>query len=314
MSEDYDYEILLDIIEDVMGEPRRHNEWQGQISFDCPTCSHDIKGLDHGDGKGNLEVNYKRNVFKCWACSETHNTHGSLLKLVNKWGTVRHKKQLALMMPDSFMSKTEVKYAPVELPKEFILFSEASKGLRMTHHYRFPYNYLKNRGITDDMISKYKMGFCYEGPYAGRVIIPSYDKNMKLNYFVARLYGQGKLKYKNPQAAKETLIFNEYHINWFEDIYLCEGVFDSLFLPNSIPLLGKKMGDYLWNELYDNALKDIYIVLDGDAWGDAKKLYHKLNGGRLHRRIKLVRMPEESDIADLRGVINEDQIIELERL
>lgn len=313
MSQNIDTELLLSLVEDVLGEPRKHNDSQGQISFDCPTCSYDIKGLDEGDGKGNLEVNYHRNVFKCWACSETHETHGSIYKLVNKWGTAYQKKQLALIMPDTFLEKNEIQYEKIELPKEYVKFSDASMGLKLTHHYKYAYNYLKKRGITDEMMDRHHMGFCYDGPYGGRIVVPSYDKDMKLNFFVSRLYGNGFLKYKNPRASKETLIFNEYLIDWNKDIYICEGVFDSFFLPNSIPLLGKFINDYLWSRLYDEAKGNVIICLDGDAWADAEKLYYKLNGGRLHGRVKVVRLPEDKDIGDLRGVLPEGSVMELER-
>jgi hypothetical protein len=45
--------------------------------------------------------------------------------------------------------------------------------------------------------------------------------------------------------------------------------------------------------------------LDGDAWDNAIKLYHELNGGNLYGRIKIVKLPLDKDIADLRGQINE---------
>ena len=87
-----DYSPVIDILEDIFGEYKLHNDYKGQISFDCPVCSYDIKGLDEGDGKGNLEVNYKEEVFKCWSCSESHDTHGTLFKLIKKYG---NKKQLS---------------------------------------------------------------------------------------------------------------------------------------------------------------------------------------------------------------------------
>ena len=60
---DIEYEPVIEILEDILGDYRSHNDHRGQISFDCPVCSYDIKGLETGDGKGNLEVNYKQEVF-----------------------------------------------------------------------------------------------------------------------------------------------------------------------------------------------------------------------------------------------------------
>ena len=80
-----DYQLIIEILEDVFGDAHQHYPTKGQISFDCPVCSYDLKGLDKGDGKGNLEINYHMGVYKCWACSEIAYTHGYIPKLLKKW-------------------------------------------------------------------------------------------------------------------------------------------------------------------------------------------------------------------------------------
>jgi DNA primase len=82
-------------------------------------------------------------------------------------------------------------------------------------------------------------------------------------------------------------------------------VFDSFFLDNSIALLGKYVNDNLWEKLYEKAKKDIIVCLDGDAFMDAKNIYDKLNGGSLYGRVKLMKLPKDKDVCDLRGQINE---------
>ena len=77
-------QLLVYILESFLGQYRKHNEDTGQISFDCPSCSED-KNMPEGDGKGNLEVNYRFGVYKCWACGETNDTHGNLYKLIRKY-------------------------------------------------------------------------------------------------------------------------------------------------------------------------------------------------------------------------------------
>ena len=81
-----------------------------------------------------------------------------------------------------------------------------------------------------------------------------------------------------------------------------------LFLNNSIAILGKTVSDKLWEKLYDNCEAKIIICLDGDAWEDAKKLYRKLEGGRLMNRIKLVRLPKDKDVGELGGIKGLKQI------
>jgi DNA primase len=307
-----EYEPIVEILIDILGEYKYHNERIGQIAFSCPVCSYEIKGLDHLDGKGNLEVNYIQGVYKCWSCAETHDTHGSLHKLIKKYGTRKQLKTFELLMPETEFEIEKKIYQKVRLPKEFIPFNKVENGLKLTHHYKYAINYLRKRNITDEMIEKYNIGFCYEGKYVNRIIIPSYDADGELNYFVARSYETRPFrKYDNPEAEKQIIIFNEYLIDWNLPVYIVEGPFDHIFVPNSIPMLGKSMSDLLFDKIYDNA-KKVIIVLDGDAWVDAQKLYYKLNGGRLFGKIWVAKLPEDKDIADFQGDLTNYQPFQID--
>jgi hypothetical protein len=70
-------------------------------------------------------------------------------------------------------------------------------------------------------------------------------------------------------------------------------------------MLGKKMSDLLFSTIYERANRNIIICLDEDAWTDALKLYHTLNGGRLYNKIKIIKPPKDTDVADLKGKIDE---------
>jgi hypothetical protein len=303
-TQEIDYTPVFEILEDIFGDYKNHNDYRCQVSFDCPVCSYDIKNLEKGDGKGNLEVNYRYGVYKCWVCAETHETHGSIYKLIKKYGTPKQLKKYELLRPDDTEDSTKRVYKQVRLPKEFIPFKDASMGLKLTPQYKQALAYIKKRNITDLMLQIYNIGFCYNGLYENRIIIPSYDEEKRLNYFVARSYlSKTKLKYKNPEAQKEIIIFNEHLINWDETIYIVEGAFDSIFIPNAIPMLGKFMSDHLFMKLYNNA-KKIYIVLDPDAYNDQERLYHRLNCGKLMGKVWSIKLEGDKDIADLQGKID----------
>ena len=313
VNQEVDYSPVIEILEDILGDSNMHNDYKGQMSFDCPVCSYDIKGLDHGDGKGNLEVNYKYNVFKCWVCAESHETHGSIFKLVKKFGNSKQLKNYLLLKPDEGEDFSKRVYKTVKLPQDFIPFKEASEGLKMTPYYKQAYNYIKSRNITDLMVQMYNIGFCYRGIYENRIIIPSYDCERRINYFIARSYlNRTKMKYKNPEAQKELIIFNEYLVDWNETIYIVEGAFDSIFIPNAIPLLGKFMSDHLFHTLYEKVKGKIIIVLDPDAWNDAERLYHKLNCGKLMGRVFAIKLEGDKDIADLQGKLENYKIKQLD--
>ena len=297
-SEEEKTEVLVDLLRDVLGHEKQHYDSKKQISFDCPVCAAE-KGVE-GDGKGNLEINYFRGVYKCWACAETHGTQGVLGKLFDKFGTKKQKQIWDLLKPEEEGGKEKPKIY-LRLPQGYTKFKDSN--IRFIPH-REAINYLYSRGITDEMIEKYDIGYTVSGDYAYRIIVPSYNEDGYLNYFVSRAWVPKKMKYKNPSVPKEEIIFNESRVDWTKDIYLCEGVFDAFFLPNPIPMLGKFLSTNLFQKLYDNAEGNLHICLDGDAWTDALKLYHNLNGGKLYNRIKIIKLPKDKDVCDLRGDIS----------
>jgi len=289
-------EALVELLEEVLGDHGLHYPNRGQISFNCPVC-------DDGRNKHNLEVNYIDNVYKCWSCGDSEGTHGPLGKLFDKYGNKKQKKLYNVLKPETVVKREKPK-KQLKLPDGFTLFKDSSPIYPVR---RQAMNYLKSRGITDEMIERYGIGFCDKGDHSGRIVIPSYNTKGELNYYIARSWNpMSRAKYKNPEAEKDKIIFWENLIDWNKDIYLVEGAFDGLFVNNSIPMLGKHMSELLFETIYTKAKGDIIICLDADAWQNAIKLYHELSGGDLWGRIKLVKLPDDKDIADLRGEIKDE--------
>lgn len=289
-------EALVELLEEVLGDHGLHYPNRGQISFNCPVC-------DEDRNKHNLEVNYVDNVYKCWACGDSEGTHGPLGKLFDKYGNKKQKKLYQVLKPETVVKRERPK-KQLRLPDGFTLFKDSSLIYPVRKQ---AINYLHNRGISDYMIEKYQIGFCDKGDHAGRIVIPSYNDKGELNYYIARSWNpMSRAKYKNPEAEKDKIIFWESLIDWNKDIYLVEGAFDGLFIENSIPMLGKHMSELLFNTIYKKAKGDIIICLDADAWQNSVNLYHELHGGELWDRIKIIKLPDEKDIADLRGEIKDE--------
>lgn len=275
--------ILADVLKQFLGDYHDHNEDTGQMSFDCPACAeYDNKG----QGRHKLAVNYKKNIFRCWVCGFEHNMHGKVQKLIKRYGNKRILKEYDLLRPrNEYDTQKKSVQVEVKLPKGFKPLSDCS-GYEFKYHNA--YGYLTKRGITDEMIKDYNIGYTVVGKYHDRVIIPSYDEFGDLNYFISRSWSNwNQPKYLNPTVDKHELIFNENRVNWDATIYLVEGVFDHLVVPNSIPLLGKHLPEKLRMMLHSKAKSDIIILLDEDAMDNAMKIYRQLNSGELYNRIKL---------------------------
>jgi hypothetical protein len=78
-----------------------------------------------------------------------------------------------------------------------------------------------------------------------------------------------------------------------------------MFLDNPVVMLGKHMSELMFDKIYNNAKGNVIICLDGDAWENAVKLYHELNGGELWGKIKIVKLPKDRDVCDLKGQIDD---------
>lgn len=280
-------DFVVNILESFLGDAYSHNESTGQLKFDCPNCA-EINDLDGTDGKHNLEVNYFKNKFNCWSCGKEYHMHGKISKLIKKYGTKQNLKDFELYGPtedeiESYIFNDKINNS-IKLPEEF-------KSLTEKHYndsaYYSAINYLKERGINDKIIKKYNIGYASDGYYKNRVIIPSYDSDKRLNYFISRsFFKKSKQKYLNPKVEKQEIIFNEHLINYDTTIFLVEGVFDHIVIPNSIPLLGKVLYSLLKETLLEKANADIIILLDGDAKSYASSIRNELNIDRLKNKVK----------------------------
>jgi len=226
----------------------------------CPFCNHHKK---------KLQVNLDTQRWHCWVCDSKGRSISSLLRKLNvDLRDIAVVKDVYGDEPE-YDSKEEY-VAKLQLPKEFKQLYFKPKGINPSYNQAI--HYLNKRGITKADIVKYNIGYCEDGLYGGRVIIPSYDDNGDLNYFVARsFYEDDKMKYKNPPISRDVIVF-ENMINWNEPITLVEGVFDSFSVKrNVIPLLGKFLLSKLKNKILEKGVKDVTIMLDSDAVEDSTK-------------------------------------------
>jgi DNA primase len=271
--------ILLGFIENVLG--KSHKRARENYAFTCPKCNHH---------KPKLEINFHtnekgENPFECWVCGFKGRTIKSLLKQLQVPSAQAHEIL-------KYIGKGEERfYAPVkavELPKEFQAVYTASTTSIIANKVR---KYLYNRGFTDKDFLKYNIGYCTTGEYQGRIIVPSYDENNQLNFFVARTFEDAYHKYRNPEASKDIIGF-ENLINWNMPIVLVEGVFDAIAVKrNAVPILGKSISSSLLKKIVSSRVEDIYIALDKDAFKKALQYTEQfLNMGK---RVYLVDMQDK---------------------
>ena len=251
--------VVISILDTTLGvgSSLKGNEQQHH----CPFCHHHKK---------KLQVNLDTQQWHCWVCNSKGRSIASLLRKLNV--DKRDLDRLHKIYGDEpAYSPAEEYVIKLQLPKECKQLHFKPSGL-FNPIYNKAIHYLKQRGIKDSEIVKYNIGYCEDGLYGGRIIIPSYDENGELNYFIARsFYEDSTMKYKNPPVNRDVIVF-ENQINWNEPITLVEGAFDAFSVKrNVIPLLGKFLLSKLKNKIFEKGVKEITIMLDSDAIEDSTK-------------------------------------------
>ena len=279
-----DKSVIIGVLDETLGvgTSLKGNEQ----AHHCPFCHHHKK---------KLQINLDTQQWHCWVCDAKGKKITSLLKRLHV--DSRRVRKIYEIYGDDYIVSTSTEEEKVELrlPNEFCSLLKEPKGLNPL--FRKVKQYAEQRGITQEDIIKYNMGYCDTGHYANRIIIPSYDSDGRLNYFIARsVYDEETFKYKNPPVSKNVIMF-ENQINWDEPITLVEGVFDAISVKrNVIPILGKFIPKILNDTIYTKGVKSIKILLDKDAQDQA--LYYIsyfMNNGITVTNI----LPTEKDAGDM---------------
>ena len=240
-----------------------------ELLFTCPYCRHH---------KRKFSVNIEKNYYKCWVCDKRGRNVG---RVIRRFGSLTHFREWQDIVgkvdlggfDNLFGEKIEENTETIlTLPPEFR--SLANKDLPKSAK---PFmSYLSRRGVSKEDIIKWKIGYCTEGEYKNRIIIPSFNKDGFVNYFVARSIGDDWQKYKNPPASKD-IVFNDLYVDWHEDIVIVEGVFDAIKAGNGIPILGSTLrdGGKLFRAIVASGAK-VFLALDADANDKADRIIQSL--------------------------------------
>lgn len=160
-------------------------------------------------------------------------------------------------------------------------------------------NYLVSRGISLKKMKRWRIMAAPSGKYRRHAVIPSFDIDGNLNYYVGRCIDETNFRYKNAKRKKQEIIFNDIDIDWSEMIVLVEGVFDAInSIENTIPILGSSMttNSLLYEKLVKNQ-SNVLILLDPDLPEKAYKIADML--AKAGCKVHISFPPEGKDMGDL---------------
>tara|TARA_R110000765_G_scaffold346355_2_gene436528 strand:+ start:4898 stop:5821 length:924 start_codon:yes stop_codon:yes gene_type:complete len=278
-------EERLTIITSFLGKPYKSNN---EFLFQCPFCKHH---------KNKFSVNIQRGFYKCWICDQKGR---NLYRLVRKFGSAKDRetwKAFSGTRTDLNAFGDLFEDTKENDPEQIIEMPPNFYSLCGNAHFRAPLRYLKKRDIGKKDILKWKMGFCSEGPFGGRIIIPSFNNNGDLNYFIARTFTNNYKRYLNPPVSRD-IIFNELYVDFDKEVTIVEGTFDAVKAENAIPILGSTIRETskLFRRIVQNDTP-VLLALDPDAKYKAeniKKLFLKYG-----IEVREIQYQDERDIGDM---------------
>ena len=270
---------IVNLLNRVIGNRGRLLKKANEYMYWSPFTSHH---------KPKLQINVQTQKWHCWISNQGGHKLFQLFRKLN--ATKEQYNELNNIVGESkslSSFKSKVKEKTLHLPKEFHPLWNGGDSIIKRH----ALSYIAKRGMGMADIIRYNIGYCSEGLYTNRIIVPSYDCDGNINYFVGRDIYSGGMKYKNPPISKDVIGFDLF-INWDEPIVLCEGVFDAMAIKrNAIPLFGKTIPNKLMKKIYEKQVKTIYILLDSDAYWDSIKMTDVLMRNGIN--VQLIRLKDK---------------------
>ena len=313
---------IYNILKEILGESKQGSYIPGEFQYqwNCKFCEEE-KGFN--SNSYNFETNLAVGICHCWRCGFS----GRLSKFIKDMGgremleeyysVVKELKESKFFEIGLFNDDGQIHNC-----EEYIRLPETFTKIDLsTCRKKKLINYLNKRHITQDIIDFYNIGYTTwdekSWQLRDRIIIPSYDVNGDLNYWIGRDFSgyKPKMKYWNCRANKNSIVLHEDKIKWDADIVLVEGALDCIYYANSIGMMGKALTKdcELFYQLYDKANGRVIICLDGDTTiEETKRIYKTLNCGKLKGRVWYIDLDEDygKDFGEIyekygkKGIIN----------
>jgi len=172
--------------------------------------------------------------------------------------------------------------------------------------------YLKNRGVTEDLMRSFGLGAVVEPvsnheDFRGWISIPYFTPGGVVSIRFRRLVSDVSPKYMDLPGEPPRL-YNTRALFRDEDIYVCEGELDAVVAWGAGLAAVAVNGSDKWNRVFGRILahRDVTVLQDGDDAGRkfANEIYKDLGG------CKIVKMPKGEDVTSFVKLYGSEALIE----
>jgi len=276
------------------------------IAIWCPFCRNSNKN------KFKLAIQLKNCIYHCWICDKKGYDISYLVKNINQ-NLVEESKKIFKQKNNDFkinfidniieqnLNDIDEELEPIELPKGFMFLSQCYNSI--DPDIRDVLKYAINRGTNIHKLWMLRLGVSLDPEFRRTLIIPSYDKDGKLNFFTCRkidVSTKNQYKYINCKISKSKIIFNELNIDFNKPLTIVEGPLDLLKTnDNATCLLGSSLNEKmkLFKEIIKNKTQ-VYLALDYDVY-HTKTLQIAENLLSYDIDVKIINTSDEKDVGDM---------------
>lgn len=241
--------------------------------YECPYCL-----MNTGKKKNKFYWNARKGIGKCYIC------------LSNVWEKVSIETICQHFVEDK--EKHIEQYQYWDIKNWTYPIQQNSEQ----------YQYLINRGIDQNLITKYNIKYC-NVPYSG-IVLPN-GLNDTVNFFQVRnLNPKAKLRYVNPSSLKP--VYGDFIPKHSNTAMICEGVLSCISTDsnqyNSYALYGKSPSDHQIQVIKDLNYDEHVICLDGGEILAILELAKKLI--KLEKPVSIILLPYKKDPNDCKQYFN----------
>lgn len=237
----------------------------GKFNFRCPLCGD--SAISQKKKRGWIFEKKGDYFFHCFNCGETLNIK-TFLKRINfsvyqEYITEKLLKEKPITEEKKEINKTILQYEKLDIP-DIMSLGKNHIAYRYLSSRKIPLKYFNNIYYTDSykafVNSLLPNKFENITRDEARIVIPIYNLQKKI------VGVQGRSLNKYSKVRYITILFNDNELNVCglerynrnETIYVTEGFFDSLFLPNAISM---NSSDIDLNRLLEIASKDKFVFV-----------------------------------------------------
>lgn len=270
---------LITYFQQKLGVREHHTGWWRQGT--CPECGKEKK----------FGINILMNRSNCFSCAYRPRPFNLMLKLEGL-KTYREGYNFLKAFDSTFYTESKIELLETkqtELPESFRLLSLGNSNVA-----KIARRYMENRGFNIFNLTMKGVGYCTQGRYAFRIIIPFYERGA-LVYFNAREFINTGQSHLNPGTdefgiGKAMLMYNADALYIYRRVYLVESAINALTLGDRAFTIGGKISsDYQVSDILKSPCREVVIILDPDAEYEALKLGMTLVN---HKRVKVILLPK----------------------